>query len=311
MLSYRHGFHAGNHADVFKHIVLVFCLDYLAGKEKPLLCVDTHAGAGVYDLEEGRNREWEGGIGKLTAAALPPMAARYLEVAGLAGAAASGGKARVYPGSPLITASLLRKQDRLVCCELHPADYKILEAALNDFGASPERRDQAPVVETRREDGPASLKALLPPPSRRGLILIDPSWEEKDEYETIPQALSAAVKRFPQGMYILWYPLLAVPKTAAGEMLPETLMGLYGGNRCRAELRTAKPAGQQRSWERSLGGRSPRGMYGSGLVVFNPPYTLKAALEGILPWLAETLGVGGSGRLEWIGTKQAGATAGD
>ena len=293
MLSYRHGFHAGNPADVFKHMVLVFCLDHLAGKEKSVLCVDTHAGAGVYDLEESQTREWEEGIGKLTASAAPPsMAARYLEVVRQAGMAA-GAKKRVYPGSPLIGASLLRKQDRLVCCELHPADRETLGTALKDFGARPERRNQVPALEARRENGPAALKALLPPPSRRGLIFIDPSWEEKDEYETIPQAVKGALKRFPQGIYLVWYPLLAIPKAAAAETLPETLMGLYGGNRCRAELYTALPSPEPR-------GRSPRAMYGSGLVILNPPYTLRSALEKTLPWLAETLGLSGGQRLNWI-----------
>jgi 23S rRNA (adenine2030-N6)-methyltransferase len=295
MLSYRHSFHAGNPADVLKHLVLVFCLEYLAGKERPFLCVDTHGGAGVYDLEEGQNREWEAGAGKLRAyagsdgAAMPYPVARYLEAIRLAvPAAADGGKkTNSYPGSPLIAAGLLRKQDRLVCCELHPADWETLKTTLDNFGTKKGSRGNAPAMEVRREDGPASLKALLPPPSRRGLILTDPSWEEKDEYETIPRALAGALKRFPQGTYIVWYPLLAIPKSAAAENIAETLMALYAGSRCRAEMNTVPSEGH-----------SPRRMYGSGLVIFNPPYTLKAALENCLPWLAGVLGEGGW-RLDW------------
>jgi 23S rRNA (adenine2030-N6)-methyltransferase len=149
-------------------------------------------------------------------------------------------------------------------------------------------RSSLPAVEVRHEDGPASLKALLPPPSGRGLILMDPSWEEKDEYDAIPRALAGALKRFPQGTYLVWYPLLAIPKTAAAGTLSETLMALYGGDRCRVELHTAPP-----------GESSPRGMYASGLVIFNPPYTLRAALESCLPWLAGLLGARGGWRLDW------------
>jgi 23S rRNA (adenine2030-N6)-methyltransferase len=296
MLSYRHSFHAGGPADVLKHLALIFCLDYLLKKEKALLCIDTHAGAGAYTLEAdpgaGQNGEWETGLGRLRAYAsnfretVPVPAVRYLEVV-------NNWPGGLYPGSPLITASLLRKQDRLVCCELHPADYQILKAAVDGFGAGAHRMPQTcsgpPALEVRQEDGLASLKALLPPPSRRGLVLIDPSWEEKDEFDAVPRALAAALKRFPEGTYIAWYPLLELPKSAAAERLPETLLGLYGGERCRAELYTAPHIGH------SLRGHSPRGMYGSGLVILNPPYTLKPALEETLPRLAEILGTEGKG----------------
>ena len=306
MLSYRHSFHAGNAADVLKHMTLIFCLDYLTGKDKPLLCVDTHAGAGSYRLGgEAGNREWEGGLDRLRAAAapegatLPVMAVRYLEL--------TGGSSGLYPGSPLLMAGLLRSRDRLVCFELHPADYQILKSVMEDFnGQCPKGRDRGPDIEVRREDGPASLKALLPPPSRRGLVLVDPPWEKTTEYETIPAGLAGALRRFPQGTYLIWYPLLAMPKgtlkdspgAVTSETLPEVLLGLYDKDRCRLELRTApgeSPAVNLQAGVR----RSPRGMYGSGIIIFNPPWTLRAALEETLPFLAAVLGRAGEWSLEW------------
>ncbi|MDR2027948.1 MAG: 23S rRNA (adenine(2030)-N(6))-methyltransferase RlmJ [Treponema sp.] len=317
MLSYRHAFHAGNAADVVKHMALVFCLEYLGQKEKPYLAVDTHAGAGSYSLLEGyaaKNREWEGGIrrlldqGNLPGRAFPPLIARYVELvqeaqpaahasgpglaaapgraaladtAAVSGAAAPGGAAgaggglRRYPGSPALMQKLLRPRDRAVCFELHPADF----AALQDgFGADPRFR-------LRREDGLGGLKALLPPPSRRGCVFIDPSYEVKDDYRTLPLVLAEALRRFPSGLYIIWYPLLGQDggRPAGGRGLGERLRALYAGNRCGFELRTSqRPA--------SPGDALSGGMYGSGLVIYNPPWPLRSALEESLPLLASALG---------------------
>ncbi|WP_043923108.1 23S rRNA (adenine(2030)-N(6))-methyltransferase RlmJ [Leadbettera azotonutricia] len=278
MLSYRHSFHAGNAADVLKHTILIFCLDYLGQKEKPLLCVDTHGGAGSYSFA---NREWEAGYGALAKAgaaeALPSMARRYLEIIN------AGGKD--YPGSPLIMARLLRHLDRLVCFELHPEDFETLKNCLDNFRH----------VEVRKEDGPGSLKGLLPPPSRRGLILIDPAWEELSEYEMIPQILASALKRFPEGTYLVWYPLLLHPKAAAenadSETLRENLFAIHAGRRCFVELHTSS--------KDHAPANSPRGMYGSGLVIINPPYTLKPALEDALPVLVQAMNAEGGWKLEW------------
>jgi 23S rRNA (adenine2030-N6)-methyltransferase len=276
MLSYRHAFHAGNAADVLKHMILIFCLDYLRQKEKPLLCVDTHGGAGSYTLA---NREWEVGYGALVKAggALPSMVRRYLETVN------TGSKA--YPGSPLIIAGKLRQQDRMVCFELHPEDFEILKSCLDNYHH----------VEIRREDGPESLKGLLPPPSRRGLIFMDPAWEELSEYEIIPQTLAGALKRFPQGLYLIWYPLLLHPKAAAenadSETLRESLFAIPSGRRCYAELHTSSKENPPVN--------SPRGMYGSGLVIVNPPYTLKPALEETLPVLTQVMKAEGGWKLEW------------
>jgi 23S rRNA (adenine2030-N6)-methyltransferase len=281
MLSYRHGFHAGNPADVLKHTVLIFCLEYLLQKEKPLLCVDTHAGAALYRLGEGfsgQKREWENGAGKLlnAASALPAMLRRYLELC----VADSGAEAPAYFGSPAIMARLLRPGDRLVCFELHPGDYAACKRAL------PERAATGLRTEVRREDGFAGLAGLLPPPSRRGLILMDPPYEVKEDYARLPETATQALRRFPGGTCLIWYPLLR-GQPAAGDtarQLPERLMKLYRGNRCRLELYTADPE--------TPPANSPRGMYGSGMVIYNPPWTLRAALEESLPVLGTLVGNG-------------------
>jgi 23S rRNA (adenine2030-N6)-methyltransferase len=305
MLSYRHVFHAGNPADVLKHCVLVYCLDYLGRKEKPFFVVDTHAGAGQYTLEtrerqekgsrRGTGHEWENGIGRLldtagrpkAAAARLPLLSRYLEAAGAAirgGAAgrdggfkAEGGLAR-YAGSPALIRSLLGKQDRAAFFELHPADFALLAET---FGK--ERR-----FIVRREDGLAGIRALLPPPQRRGCVFIDPSYELREDYEAVQDALYGALRRFAAGLYIIWYPLLAgtVKPEKPGREYAAGLLSLYPGNRCLVELHT--------------GPVPERGMYGSGLVIFNPPWTLKAALEESMGGLAALLSGGcGDWHLEW------------
>jgi 23S rRNA (adenine2030-N6)-methyltransferase len=290
MLGYRHAFHAGNPADVFKHSALIFCLEYLTRKETPLLCVDTHAGRGMYRLDGGfaaKNREWEGGAGRLRRfrGPLPALLESWRALAWTDGAAspAAGGVAVPavdgalwYPGSPEIFRRLLRRQDRIRCFELHPSDFAALEERFRH-----DRRFRA-----GRKDGFEGLIALLPPPSRRGLIFIDPSYEMKEDFDRVPECLSGALRRFPTGTYLVWYPLLAAyPKSLR---LPEGLMELYGGNRLRVEIYTgaARPEDGEVS-SAGQGGRSPRGMYGSGLVIYNPPWTFGPALEEALPFLAE------------------------
>jgi 23S rRNA (adenine2030-N6)-methyltransferase len=305
MLSYRHVFHAGNSADVLKHCVLVYCLDYLGRKEKPFFVVDTHAGAGQYTLEtreqqekgdrRGTGQEWENGIGRLldtagrpkAAAVGLPLLSQYLEAAGTAirggvagtdgGFKAEGGLAR-YAGSPALIRSLLGKQDRAAFFELHPADFTLLAET---FG-----KDRRFIV--RREDGLAGLKALLPPPQRRCCIFIDPSYELREDYEAVQNALRGALRRFASGLYIIWYPLLAGTDKPEkpGREYAAGLLSLYPGNRCLVELRT--------------GPVPERGMYGSGLVIFNPPWTLKPALEESMDGLAALLSAGhGDWYLEW------------
>jgi 23S rRNA (adenine2030-N6)-methyltransferase len=282
MLSYRHGFHAGNPADVLKHAVLSFCLDYFGQKEKPFLYADTQAGAGLYPLLTGfaaKNREWEQGIAKLSGGKdeLPAMLRRYRELADLPG---------IYPGSPALMARLLRPQDRGICFELHPGDF----AALSRFLGGDRR------FTLLREDGFAGLKGFLPPPSRRGLIFIDPSYEVKEDYTRLTDTLREALRRFSTGTYIVWYPLLGEdPRPKIGKVdtesleksLGDTLLGLYRGNRCGIEFYTAS-SGKGRD-------NSPRGFYGSGMVIYNPPWTLDGALRESLPFLGKTMGTGPEG----------------
>jgi 23S rRNA (adenine2030-N6)-methyltransferase len=296
MLSYRHAFHAGNPADVLKHSILISCLDHLLLKEKPLLCVDTHAGAGFYSLDHGfaaKNREWEAGLGRLikeraegaagavSGAALPSMLNRYLEIAGADASGKPDSIPSLYPGSPAIMARLLRPSDRIACFELHPEDFKILDETMGG-----DRR-----FSLKQADGLGGLKALLPPPSRRGLILLDPPYEVKDDYCRVPEILGAALRRFSTGTYIVWYPLLRKSPLPGGEalLLSEELMALHRGKRCVLELYTGD----------KLSENSPRGMYGSGLVIYNPPWTLRAALEESLPVMARLMGTGW--KLEFFG----------
>jgi 23S rRNA (adenine2030-N6)-methyltransferase len=290
MLSYRHGFHAGNPADVFKHGVLLACLDYLTGKPKPFLYIDTHAGAGFYRLDQGfaaLNREWKGGVGRLLPAGElegqegGPLISRYLKAAGKFYGAGFDGTGAAYAGSPLLAAERLRKGDRACCFELHPADFAALAAHL---GA--DRR-----FRLRKEDGLEGLRSLLPPVSRRGLVFIDPSYELKDDYRRLIPALEEGLRRFPGGVYIIWYPLLLGTETK--EPLGgygNRLLTLYQGRRCRAELYFDLPPPPPQG--------PGRRMYGCGLVLFNPPWTLRAELEGALPVLAKKLGKG-TWELDW------------
>ncbi|MCL2479640.1 MAG: 23S rRNA (adenine(2030)-N(6))-methyltransferase RlmJ [Treponema sp.] len=242
-------------------------------KEKALLCVDTHAGAGLFRPEAGG--EWEQGIGRLLQYTKPDCPAPVLDYLDLV-------RQELYPGSPLIEAKILRRQDRHVCFELHPRDFADLENVMKKYKC-----------QTRCEDGPAMLKSLLPPPSGRALVLVDPSWEEKDEFRKIPEDLRNAVKRFPQGTYMIWYPLLLKPKVKLpdNDSIGKILFGIDGGSRCLAELYNPLA-------ESSI--HSPRGFYGSGLVIYNPPWTLNSALKKILPFLAGIFPGENEWKLEWI-----------
>lgn len=268
MLSYRHIFHAGNHADVLKHLTLTALLDYLTVKDKPLTYIDTHAGAGRYPLTAAMaqlNREYAGGLEKLLGASDAPDIVRdYLAaVATDCGPTLTGS----YPGSPLLAARMLREQDRLHLFELHPEDEPRLQQLLGK-----DRR-----IRIQRQDGLQGLIGLLPPPSRRALVLIDPSYEIKTEYRVVRDTLAAAIKRFATGVYAVWYPLLE--RREATE-LPRSLQSL-GPRWLRAELQVRNPG---------------PGMYGSGLMVINPPWGAADRLQQALPWLARTLAEDGGQR---------------
>ena len=267
MLSYRHAFHAGNHADVLKHIVLALIIDYLKQKEKPLWYIDTHAGAGRYALdsfEAKKNAEYASGITRLLEqrAVLPALLKPYFDVI--------DDEHRLnqnsYPGSPVFAAQLLRDQDRLRLFEMHPQDSATLRDNLEY-----DRR-----VTIGDSDGFASLKALLPPPSRRALVLIDPPYELKEDYVRVVTSMQEALRRFATGTYAIWYPLL--PRAEAAR-LPQQLAALQAPA-LRIELRVTEAQGEF-------------GMYGSGMFVVNPPWLLHDQMKIVLPLLQSLLGEAG------------------
>ena len=267
MLSYRHGFHAGNHADVLKHVVFVQLLEALTRKDKPLWVVDTHAGAGMYSLESGyatKNAEHESGIARLwTRTNLPAALTAYVDAIR---AANPDGILRVYPGSPRIALRLLREQDRLRLSERHPNECKVLEANMADAG----RR-----VAIVAADGFAALKSVLPPPSRRGLVLIDPAYEKLGDYRAVTVTLRDALQRFATGTYAVWYPLLA---RREAEALPGQLRRLAEGDWLDVALTVKAPASDR------------FGLHGSGMFILNPPWKLEARLAEAMPVLVEALG---------------------
>jgi len=269
MLSYRHAFHAGNHADVLKHIVLALCLDYLKQKEKPIWYIDTHAGAGCYALtssEARKNAEHNTGITPLLAAraALPLFLAPFWEVIDQL---RSNDQSQLYPGSPLFAAQLLRAQDRLRLFEMHPQDAPLLQQQFV--------RDRRVVVAS--SDGFAGMKALLPPPSRRGLVLIDPPYELKEDYRRVVTALQQALSRFSTGTYAVWYPLLNRTDTPHMAELLNTLQV----SSLRVELNVRAP-------EKDFG------MYGSGMFIINPPWLLHDQLKVLMPQLQMLLAKSGA-----------------
>ena len=276
MLSYRHVFHAGNHADVLKHTVLLAVLDYFNQKDKPYWVIDTHAGAGGYRFDAGRAKshaaqhrpEYTDGIGRLWGRNdLPPLLAAYVAAVRHDN---PDGQLRRYPGSPLLTLRLLRPRDHLRLFELHPADVRLLGEAVAFVDPHAGKR-----VAIRQEDGFTGLQTLLPPPSRRGLIVIDPAYEDKRDYARVVTALKEGLTRFATGTYLIWYPLLQKNESIllAGrlkKLAPDWL---------NVTLTVQKP------------GAEGLGMHGSGVFIVNPPWTLARDLRAILPWLEDTLAI--------------------
>lgn len=270
MLSYRHAFHAGNFADVLKHLILIQIVDYLKQKEKPFCYIDTHAGAGSYSLNSGyalQTKEFDNGIGQLWQRSdLPECAAAYVE---LIKEFNNTKPLSRYPGSPLIAKKLLRPADRLFLYELHSTDHALLAAAV--------RKDKR--IKLFHADGLKESLILLPPPERRGLILIDPSYEIKSDYRHVTETLKTMHKRFATGIYALWYPVIERDRN---RQMEKTLhnsgikniqlfeLGVYADN-------------------------SGHGMTACGMIVVNSPWTLAATMKSTLPWLAEVLGSSGEG----------------
>jgi 23S rRNA (adenine2030-N6)-methyltransferase len=277
MLSYLHGYHAGNHADVLKHLVLVHLLDHLRRKEKGWRYVDTHAGAGLYDLREARAQkkaEHLGGIARLMGRDdLPAAVARLVEVVGAfqtaqtaRTAGAQPGHPDLYPGSPRLALALAREADELHLHELHPGEH---EALAGSFGEEPR-------AHVHRADGFRAALGLLPPPTRRGLVLVDPSYEVKDDYERVVRFLAGAHRRFATGTVALWYPVVDRGRVDA---LLAALRASGVPDLLRAELRVRRDD-------------DGFGMTGSGMIVLHPAFTLAEALQDALPFLAATLAAG-------------------
>ncbi len=266
MLSYRHAFHAGNHADVLKHFVLMQLAGYMTQKPAPLWYIDTHAGAGLYALDQGyatKLAEHVDGIGRLWQR--DDLPAELEEYVALIRTLNADGQLRTYPGSPWIAAQLLRPEDRLRLFELHSSDSKLLAQHFQTAG----RR-----VAIQEDDGLAGLKAQLPPPTRRALTLIDPSYEDKHDYRAVVAALADSLKRFATGAYMLWYPQLSRPEA---RQLPEKLMALPAQKWLHVTLSVRHPTSDG------------FGMHGSGLYLINPPWTLNATLQQVMPCLVDAL----------------------
>ncbi len=268
MLSYRHSFHAGNHADVLKHWALVLMAQYMGQKDKPYWYVDTHSAAGGYDLfgdEAQKTGEFHDGVARLWQQPVPDVLKPYMK---LVEAFNLSGELRRYPGSPWFVRQCLRANDKARLFELHPRDYALLNQNFS--------RDKQVSVE--QSDGYTGLKALLPPPTKRALVAIDPPYEQAKEYDQVVRSIQQSLKRFATGVYVVWYPLInRNAKQEASEAMVEKLKACG-----------AKAWLDVRFWVNAKSEEA--GMYGSGLMILNPPWTLKSQLEKGLPFLVETLG---------------------
>ena len=283
MFSYRHAFHAGNHADVLKHLVQVAVLRHMVLKDTAYSVIDTHAGAGVYRLDQEQaltSGEYLDGVAKVAAASesAPELVAHYLNSVV---ALNPDGVLRHYPGSPWITVQHLREQDRLKLFEVHPTDARLLDRNVAEL----QRGKQ---VEVLRRNGFEGLKALLPPPSRRGVVLIDPSYELKTDYADVLDTVADGLRRFATGIFVVWYPVIARPEAHA---LPRKLKALaqqLGKPSLHATLSIGSEAATPT--RAAVQGKTP--LRASGMFLINPPHTLKTGLKEALPWLEQVLGQG-------------------
>ena len=280
-MNYRHAYHAGNHADVLKHAVLARLMEHLKKKDKPFRVIDAHAGIGLYDLaglEAGKTGEWEGGIGKLAEPFNAEIEALLAPYRAVIAALNPDGGLRYYPGSPELALRLMRPNDRLIANELHPQDAIALEQQyLHD-----------PRCDVTAMDAETCLKAKLPPPERRGVILVDPPYELKTEAEKTVRMLEQGVRRFAQGVFVVWYPMKA-DQTAETVLTGAREIGLPGTLKVQMRVREAFKGG---------------GLAGSGLVILNAPWKLDAELRQLVPALAQRLGIGSWGQAEvsWLNT---------
>jgi len=278
-MNYRHAYHAGNHGDVLKHIVMTRVLAHLAKKDKPFRVIDAYAGTGLYALdgvEAGKTREWEGGIGKLAEPFAPEIEALLTPFRQIIAALNPEGGTRRYPGSPEIALRMMRPRDALIANELHPEDSDLL--------ASSYAHD--PRVTVTQLDAAASVKGNCPPPERRGLVLLDPPYEQLGEAEKAAKMLEAGLRRFSTGIFMLWYPVKAKGEE---DLLAEAARTLGVAGTLKVEMRVREPFRQG-------------GLAGSGLIIVNTPWKLNEELSLILPALGSRLGIGewGRGEVEWL-----------
>lgn len=266
MLSYRHAFHAGNHADILKHYTFSLILDYFNQKDKPYYVIDTHAGAGMYAIQSDfsqKNMEFETGVSRLLKAAqLPESLERFVTMIQSFNSTQSFD---FYPGSPKVAKYFLRSDDKLHLFELHPNEYKIL---LNNFNEN--KKKQTKIL---LQDGFQGLKACLPPYTKRGIVIIDPPYEQKQDYQQVVSTIQDSLKRFASGCYIIWYPLLAREEP---QQMVNALRGLDTPNWLNVTLQITNAS-------------DDIGMYGSGLYIINPPWTLPKTLQESLPILTRLL----------------------
>ncbi len=265
MLSYRHAFHAGNHADVLKHYVLGLVLAHMKQKDKPFWYIDTHAGAGLYGLTKGyatQNAEFEQGIAKLMAAThLPNSLTDFVAQI----KRFNHNELAFYPGSPMVAQDFLRADDKMRLFELHPSDCKLL---IENF------KGQAKQVKIEQQDGFTGIKACLPPPTRRAAVLIDPPYEDKQDYQRVVSMIKDCLTRFATGTYMIWYPLLQRPEPS--EMIND-LLDLNPASWLHVTMTIHGPSSEG------------FGMHGSGLFIINPPWTLPSILNESLPLLTQAL----------------------
>lgn len=282
MFSYRHAFHAGNHADVLKHTVLIATLQHLLQKDAALTVLDTHAGAGLYRLDGDyatTSAESADGILRLVAPATPPALTPALQdYVDMVRAFNQGAVTRVYPGSPFIAQRLLRDQDKLKLFELHPTDARALAGNVAQLEAGRQ-------VAVLAEDGFEGVKKFLPPPARRALVLCDPSYEIKSDYGRVLDLVQDSLKRFATGVYAVWYPIIPRPEAHDLPRRLKTMANKAGKPWLHATLtvkssKLAAPASENQ--------RRP-GLPASGMFLINPPFTLQAALREALPQMAELL----------------------
>jgi 23S rRNA (adenine2030-N6)-methyltransferase len=289
-MNYQHAFHAGNFADMHKHVVLTRILEYLRQKPAAFRVIDTHAGCGRYDLfgpEAERAQEWRGGIGrifarraertdgasKLLAPYLDAIAALNVQGDSVQGDSAQG-DLRFYPGSPLIALALMRRQDRLIACELESRAAGLLKAALKG----------EPRAKVLSIDGWMALNANVPPKERRGVVLVDPPYEQADDFSKLSASFAQAYRKWPTGIYLLWYP---IKERDAPDMLARCLRMLAVPKILRCEIMLGTP-------------RADAGLVGSGLIVVNPPHILQSELKIILPALGNFLLGDVTHRLDWL-----------